>query len=119
MNEKRAVDYKKGIMCQKINLPFFPLAIKKGRMPKTPPSLLPPFIDQSKQSFFTNSNEQRDDNEGLIEWDSFERLEREYEQTYLEDNTKTVSSLNFERVTPTFNLLPSLLLCQGGRQRLL
>ncbi|CDH57045.1 predicted protein [Lichtheimia corymbifera JMRC:FSU:9682] len=58
-------------------------------MPKTPPSLLPPFIDQSKQSFFTNSNEQRDDNEGLIEWDSFERLEREYEQTYLEDNTKT------------------------------
>lgn len=84
-------------------------------MPKTPPSLLAPFIDQSKQPFFTNNNEQLDENEGLIEWDSFERLEREYEQTYPEDNTKTVSSLNFKRVTPTSNFL----LCQGGGQRLL
>ncbi|KAI7883061.1 hypothetical protein K492DRAFT_205753 [Lichtheimia hyalospora FSU 10163] len=58
-------------------------------MPKTPPLLLPPFIEPPKQTIFTNSHEQQIEKDELIEWDSFERLEREYEQTYLGDNTKT------------------------------
>ena len=68
------------------------LSIDYQDMPKTPPLLLPPFIDVPKQPIFINSCEQQAEKDELIEWDSFERLEQEYEQTYLGDNTKTVSS---------------------------
>lgn len=61
-------------------------------MPKTPPLLLPPFTDQSKQTLFSKNNDPQADDDELIGWDSFERLEREYEETYMTDNAKTVSS---------------------------
>lgn len=83
-------------------------------MPKTPPLLLPPCTDQSKQTLFSKNNDLQADDDELIEWDSFERLEREYEETYMTDNAKTVSSFFHKQ-----HLHLNITTMSGSRKRLL